>query len=105
MSMKPGATTWPRASIVRRAARPELGSTATIRPASTITSASRPAAPVPSTTRPLRIASSSIAESLRGLVVGSGLARAADAGLDVADDVAVDGDVDVLVLRVPVRDG
>src|SRR5215470_4037195 len=61
MSMNPGATTCPRASITRRAARAELGSTATMRPSSTATSASRPGPPLPSITWPRRISKSSIA--------------------------------------------
>src|SRR5215813_5453121 len=60
MSMSPGATTCPRASITRRAGRAERGSTAAIRPSSTATSASRPGAPLPSMTRPPRISRSSM---------------------------------------------
>ena len=50
MSMNPGATTWPRASITRWAGRAERGSTAAMRPARTATSASRPGPPLPSIT-------------------------------------------------------
>src|SRR5438067_890452 len=60
MSMKPGATTWPRASMMRRAGRAERGSTATMRPALTLTSASRTGAPVPSISCPPRISRSSM---------------------------------------------
>src|SRR5262249_51415918 len=61
MSMSPGTTTWPRASITRRAGRDDRRSTATTRPPATLTSASIPAAPVPSITCPPRIKRSSIA--------------------------------------------
>ena len=50
MSMSPGATTCPRASITRWAGRDERCSTATMRPELTLTSASIPGAPVPSIT-------------------------------------------------------
>src|SRR5438046_1284359 len=54
MSMKPGATTCPRASTTRWAGRAERGSIATMRPALTLTSASRPGAPGPSISWPPR---------------------------------------------------
>ncbi len=53
--MKPGATTRPAASIVRRAAAVIPGATATIVSPRTATSARLQGAPVPSTTRPFRI--------------------------------------------------
>src|ERR1700752_4826528 len=59
MSMNPGATTWPRPSITRRAGRVERRSIATTRPSWTLTSASRPGAPVPSMRWPPRISRSS----------------------------------------------
>src|SRR6266508_746395 len=61
MSMNPGATTWPRASIARRAGRVERGSMARMRPFPMETSASRPTAPLPSTTWPPRTIRSSMA--------------------------------------------
>ena len=50
MSISPGVTTWPRASMTRWAARDDFRSIATMRPASTLTSASNPGAPLPSIT-------------------------------------------------------
>ena len=52
MSMKPGATTRPVASMRRLARAPERSPTAAIRSPITPTSARRQGAPVPSTTRP-----------------------------------------------------
>src|SRR5262249_29611863 len=63
MSMRPGATTWPRASITRWAGRDDRRSSATIRPALTLTSASRPGAPVPAIRWPPRISRRSLAAS------------------------------------------
>ena len=60
MSMNPGATTWPRASITRWAGRVERDSSATMRPFPMLTSPSRPAAPLPSMTWPPRISRSSM---------------------------------------------
>src|SRR5512145_47013 len=57
MSMKPGATTWPLASMTRRAWPVRSGPTPTTRSFSTATSARRRGAPVPSTTSPPRIRS------------------------------------------------
>src|SRR5215471_2985971 len=54
MSMNPGATTWPAASITRAASPESLGATATIRSPSTATSAARAGAPEPSTSEPFR---------------------------------------------------
>ena len=54
MSMNPGATTCPLASIVRVAAPSSRGATATIRSPSTATSAGRAGAPVPSISEPFR---------------------------------------------------
>ena len=55
MSMKPGATTCPAASITRVLSPASLGPTATIRSPSTATSAARAGAPLPSTSEPFRI--------------------------------------------------
>src|SRR5690242_2916099 len=54
MSMKPGATTWPEASITRTASPARRGPIATIRLPSSATSAARAGAPLPSMTEPLR---------------------------------------------------
>src|SRR5262245_22598070 len=54
MSMKPGVTVRPAASITRSAAPARPGSTATTRSPSTATSAARAGAPLPSTTVPPR---------------------------------------------------
>src|SRR4029453_17554558 len=55
MSMKPGVTVRPLASITRSAAPTRPGATATTRSPSTATSAARAGAPLPSTTVPPRI--------------------------------------------------
>ena len=52
MSMKPGATAWPAASITRAAVPARPGPTATIRSPSTATSAGRAGAPLPSISEP-----------------------------------------------------
>src|SRR6185503_17826166 len=57
MSMKPGATTCPAASITRSAGPLSPGATATTRSPSTATSAARAGAPLPSMTVPPRISS------------------------------------------------
>ncbi len=54
MSMKPGATTCPAASITRVASPASPGATATIRSPSTATSAGRAGAPLPSIRDPFR---------------------------------------------------
>src|SRR5580700_8313612 len=69
-SMKPGATTWPLASITRLAS-PRSAPTAAMRPALTATSAAKAGAPVPSTTRPPLISRSYIRKSLRNLAPGA----------------------------------
>ena len=55
MSMKPGATTRSRASIIRVARRPAASPTSVMRPAVIATSARTPGAPVPSMTTPPRM--------------------------------------------------
>src|SRR5215469_5793650 len=67
MSMKPGATMRPRASIVRAASPARLGPIAAIRSPSTATSASAAGAPLPSTTVPFLIRSDQAIPLLRGL--------------------------------------
>ncbi len=57
MSMKPGATTWPAASITRVASPARRGPIAAIRSPSSATSAGRAGAPLPSMTEPLRMRS------------------------------------------------
>src|SRR5262249_45253407 len=57
MSMKPGATIRPRASMVRAASPERLGPTATMRSFSMATSATTAGAPLPSTTVPFLISS------------------------------------------------
>src|SRR5215510_1470304 len=52
MSMKPGATVWPAASITRAASPVRPWPTATIRSPSTATSAARAGAPLPSISEP-----------------------------------------------------
>src|SRR5262247_1050184 len=52
MSMKPGATAWPAASITRAASPVRPEPTATIRSPSTATSAARAGAPLPSISEP-----------------------------------------------------
>ena len=54
MSMKPGATTCPAASITRVASPASRGPMATIRSPSTATSAGRAGAPLPSISEPFR---------------------------------------------------
>ena len=54
MSMNPGATTWPAASMTRAASPESFGATATIRSPSTATSAARAGAPEPSISDPFR---------------------------------------------------
>src|SRR5437870_12503689 len=71
MSMKPGATTLPVASITRSAGPVRLGATATMRSRSTATSARRAGAPLPSTTVPPRRRSDHAIGS--GLLDGHGL--------------------------------
>ena len=58
MSMKPGATASPRASITSAASSPSRPPIATMRPAESATSASTPGAPVPSNTVPFRMSTS-----------------------------------------------
>src|SRR6267142_549362 len=65
MSMKPGDTTLPVASITRSAWPASAGATAAMRSPSTATSARRAGAPLPSTTEPPR--------SRRDHAIGSGL--------------------------------
>src|SRR3989475_3523612 len=63
--MKPGATTWPPASITRRASPWSPEPTATTRSPSTATSARRAGAPVPSMTEPFLMSSDQIIPALR----------------------------------------
>src|SRR2546425_891315 len=63
--MKPGATTWPPASITRRASPWSPEPTATTRSPSTATSARRAVAPVPSMTEPFLMSSDQIIPALR----------------------------------------
>src|SRR5437763_1866249 len=81
MSMKPGATIWPRASITRVAARVVRGSMATTRPSRTLTSASRAGVPVPSTTWPPRMRRSSITSRDASLVHDDASLHLAPGGL------------------------
>src|SRR5438445_139053 len=63
--VKPGATTWPPASITRRASPWSPEPTATTRSPSTATSARRAGAPVPSMTEPFLMSSDQIIPALR----------------------------------------
>src|SRR5881628_3167750 len=63
--MKPGATTWPAASITRCASPRSPASTAATRSPSTATSARRAGPPVPSTTEPFRMSSDQVIDSPR----------------------------------------
>src|SRR5512137_3193124 len=67
MSMKPGATIRPLASITRAASPARPGPTAAMRSPSTATSAARAGAPLPSTTVPFRIRSDQAMGLLGGL--------------------------------------
>src|SRR2546427_1758763 len=58
--MKPGATTWPPASITRRASPRSPEPTATTRSPSTATSARRAGSPVPSMTEPFLMSSDQV---------------------------------------------
>ena len=60
MSMKPGATTCPAASVTRAPSAARSRPTAAIRPSRTSTSARRSGAPVPSTTVPPRMSRSAL---------------------------------------------
>src|SRR5262245_10480888 len=62
MSMKPGATISPAASMTRAASAPGRSPTSRIRSPSTATSARRAGAPVPSTTVPPRTSTSSMVD-------------------------------------------
>src|SRR6185436_16871719 len=85
MSMKPGATIRPRASITRAASPARPGPTAAIRSPSTATSAARAGAPLPSTTVPFRIRSDQAMALLGDLVDLHRLHLVAD--LDLVDDL------------------
>src|SRR2546422_11193819 len=63
--MKPGATTWPPASITRRASPWSPEPPATTRSPSTATSARRAGAPVPSIREPFLMSSDQIMPALR----------------------------------------
>src|SRR5438128_2978507 len=63
--MKPGATTWPPASITRRASPWSPEPTATTRSPSTATSARRAGAPVPSIREPFLMSSDQVMPALR----------------------------------------
>src|SRR5262252_84463 len=67
MSMKPGATIRPRASIVRAASPARCGPTAAMRSPSTATSAVTAGAPLPSMTAPFLISSDQAIGLLGGL--------------------------------------
>src|SRR5687767_14502304 len=71
MSMKPGVTVLPVASMTRAAWPSSDGATAAMRSPSTATSARRAGAPLPSTTEPPRIRSDQAIGS--GLLDGDGL--------------------------------
>src|SRR5438093_8627388 len=106
MSMKPGATTLPVASITRSAGPLRLGATAAMRSRSTATSARRAGAPLPSTTEPPRRRSDHAIGS--GLLDGHGLHLVAllDAVhvLHPRDDLAEHGVVAVQMRRGAVGD-
>src|SRR5688572_30952326 len=92
MSMKPGASTCPVASITRRAS-PRLAPMAVMAPFATATSARREAAPVPSRTSAPRISRSCMRLRLRAAAAEGAPRQHAGVLAAVHDDLAVHHDV------------
>src|SRR5512136_2040865 len=90
MSMKPGATIRPLASITRAASPVRSGPTAAMRSPSSATSAARAGAPLPSTRVPFRIRSDQAMALLGGFLDGHRLHLVAD--LDLVHHVHAGGD-------------
>src|SRR5690242_14394815 len=105
MSMKPGATTCPAASITRSAGPLRCGATAATRSPSTATSAVRAGAPLPSMTVPPRISSDQAISRLLDRDRGHAIALLDAIDLvHAGDDLAEHGVVVVQVRRGAIGD-